>query len=37
MGRSGRERAVKYFSPEVIIPQYEAVYKEAVEECGKLR
>jgi N-acetyl-alpha-D-glucosaminyl L-malate synthase BshA len=31
MGRAGRERARQYFSPEIIIPQYEAVYKEAVD------
>jgi glycosyltransferase involved in cell wall biosynthesis len=35
MGRAGRERAVQHFSPEVIIPQYVAIYREAVEISGK--
>lgn len=31
MGRKGRERATAHFSPEAIIPQYEALYREAMQ------
>jgi L-malate glycosyltransferase len=31
MGRRGRDRAVALFSPDAIIPQYEALYREAMQ------
>ena len=31
MGKAAREKAVKQFSPERIVPQYEAVYRRVVE------
>jgi len=31
MGRAGRERAIRLFSPESILPQYEAVYQEQID------
>jgi len=31
MGRAGRERAIRLFSPESILPQYEAIYQEQID------
>lgn len=34
MGRAGRERALKLFHPDQIIPQYEAIYQSAIEKAN---
>lgn len=38
MGREGRRRAVERFAPEAIVPRYEAIYRECLENkrgcCG---
>jgi len=31
MGERGRERVLKYFTPEIIISQYEKLYNEAID------
>jgi N-acetyl-alpha-D-glucosaminyl L-malate synthase BshA len=35
MGRAGRAAAEGRFHPDLILPQYEAVYRKAMEEAGK--
>jgi N-acetyl-alpha-D-glucosaminyl L-malate synthase BshA len=31
MGRAGRERGIRLFSPDSILPQYEAIYQEQID------
>ncbi len=35
MGKAGRARAERLFHPDIIIPQYEAIYQEAIALAGK--
>ena len=35
IGKAGRNRADKKFSPEVILPQYEHIYLDAIKKCRK--
>ncbi len=33
MGQAGRKRALEFFHPNIILPQYEAAYHEAIRLC----
>jgi glycosyltransferase involved in cell wall biosynthesis len=35
LSRAARQRAVKLWSPDVVVPQYLAVYRKAIEEKSK--